>query len=75
VTEISGWRVGHTSIKTPPGISVHVLDTAFNYKIVGSFRSEDIIGLGKGTKRVGREGAREKARILAEQLNGGITSG
>jgi hypothetical protein len=53
-----------------PGVSFHVLDTAWNHRLMRTWRSEDF-------KRYGREQmekeAERRAREYAEDLNAGRT--
>jgi hypothetical protein len=79
VTEIEGdLGPGSHRGKNPPGISCHVLDTLWNYKLLGTFRSEDpeagpsqAAHPNLNRTGMGRNAARERAQELADRLNGG----
>ena len=52
----------------PPGVSAHVLDRAFNCRVVAEYHSEDRIALQNWRTR-GIEGALRDARCHAAYLN------
>ena len=53
------------------GLSAHVLDTAYNHRLLQTFRSEDHFGTRVGApKRRGRRGALTAAREHCRRLNG-----
>jgi hypothetical protein len=65
VTEFEGWAEV-TSAYRRPGLSVHVLDTACNHRVVGTWRSEDYAGTGERKRAV----VRHRAARVAAELNG-----
>lgn len=76
VSTCSGYRSTEASGRTRPGLSAHVLDGAYNFALVASFRSEDNVATkdARGrffvrTRRLGVEGALERARERARALN------
>lgn len=76
VKELEGYPSNSAGdMRRPPGLSTHVLDTAWNHRIVGSFRSED---RGHGTSFRGgwrgRVGARAAAAELCRRLNEEVES-
>lgn len=74
VTELFGYATAKGHSKTKPGVSCHVVDTAFNRRVVATFRSEELRAGG------GRQGSypqaeavaitRHKAHELCDGLNG-----
>ncbi len=69
VTELEGWTISSDSAKRsgPPGIAVHVLDRHLNYKLLGSWRTEDVRW---APNREGRRSlCRERAREHCDRLN------
>jgi len=76
VTEIEGYATPRHSGTKMPGISCHVLDTAFNHRLMATFRSEVFTRTPLSVETTGarREYAKEKARSLAraraDELNG-----
>ena len=76
VVTVSGFRADiRRGGSATPGLSAHVVDSIYNYRIVASFRSEDSLaiqgadGRFDGTYRLGIKGARRRAEALAEDLN------
>ena len=66
VTELEGY----TNTVRYPGLSVHVIDTAVNHRLVATYRTEDVNG------RIRRDGmrafVRESARAKAAELNAAL---
>jgi hypothetical protein len=60
VVELEGWRNIMGNGK-PPGLSLHILDSHVNYRIVAEWRTEDL------GSRTPRDQARVKIRRLAEE--------
>jgi hypothetical protein len=76
IATVSGYRsLEPAGGSARPGLSAHVLDRPYNYALVASFRSEDTMvtkgarGRFTGGVPLGREGALERARTLARELN------
>jgi hypothetical protein len=53
------------------GLSVHVIDTAWNHRLLRTWRTEDYHVGGKWTKERVRETIRAKAHAYADALNRG----
>lgn len=73
VTELEGY-LNQTPRASSLGLSCHVIDTAYNRRLVATYRSEDRKGYGGGYGRVfsqviGRDGARQLAQDHADKLN------
>jgi len=76
VTELEGYATPRHSGMKLPGISCHVIDSAFNYKMMATFRSELFsrsplsVTTKEGRLAYARERARSSARARADELNG-----
>lgn len=72
VTELEGWSEqpgrGKSNLM---GLSVHVLDTAWNHRLLRTWRTEDYHIGGKWTKERVRETIPAKAHAYADALNRG----
>jgi hypothetical protein len=68
VRELEGWAITDKPYQNEsvlPGLSVCVLDTAYNYRLMGDYHTEDVNGGGR-RERV-RQVARDHAALLNEQ--------
>jgi hypothetical protein len=65
VATVSGHRASGGN-GNPPGLSCHVLDRAYNYRVVMSFRSED---RRRGNRSLGCDAALANAQALVDELN------
>lgn len=73
VTELEGYgSIRNKSGQARTGLSCHVIDTAWNYRLVATYRTEDE-GSRLGDRRFAR--VREKARDHAERLNATLPVG
>jgi hypothetical protein len=70
VTEVEGWEIRPVIREQGPlpGLSVHVLDTAWNHRIVATYRSERVPGIQNLTRGEKRAVIRERAERLAALL-------
>jgi len=66
VTELLGYITARKS-PGPHGLSCHVIDTAWNRRLVATYRSEDLT-----RRNDGRTKARKLAREHAERLNAAL---
>jgi len=70
VTEVEGWMIRET-IRVPgplPGLSVQVIDTHWNHRIVATLRTENVRGNYR-TREQRREFIRTEAALMAARLN------
>ena len=65
VTELEGYPTATYGVKRAPGLSVHVIDTAWNRQVVRSWRTEDY----GGAHWSKRNHIRHAAAQLAAKLN------
>jgi hypothetical protein len=72
ITEIEGYTTLRPSGTAPLGLSCHILDTAMNYRMVATFRTEAIGGPVAHTPAERFVIVREQARVRAAQLNAGL---
>lgn len=71
VREVTGYLEPEVAPRhAEPGVTAHVLDTVVNFRIVGTFRSEDHAGRGrKPGSRLAVKRARRMATKYADRLN------
>ncbi len=67
VTELEGFNEFSRGSSLHPGLSCHVIDTAWNYRLVATYRTEDY---GRGGRHWSKRlKVRERAAQHAERLN------